>query len=121
MKTTKAHFKTFKKEAQKWIEILSLIDYDVDFYHEEGGEELASCSSYPDARCARIDLNATWPDEIEITDRAIRMAAFHEVCELRFSALCTLAKDRYASEIGIDAEKHAIIRVLENRWFKKCK
>ena len=119
-KTTKKHFKTFTEEARYWVGVFGLVDWDIDFYHSEGNDELACCGAEPEGRCARIDLNTNWPEGIEITDRSLKMAAFHEVCELLFYPLCSLAKDRYISEVAIETEKHAIIRTLENVLFRNA-
>jgi hypothetical protein len=90
----------------------------VDFYHEKGDDELAFCCGDAPNRCARIHLNTNWPKDIEITKSTIRQTAFHEVCELRFCAYHTLASDRYGSEVALNMEKHAIIRMLENVLFR---
>ena len=121
VKTTKKHFRLFKKEAKKWIGRFGLIGWEIDYCHDDGDEHLAACYSSCENRSALLELKKDWPDNEGVDDQAIRLAAFHEVCELFMARLIELSKDRFAPENSIEIEKHAIIRTLENVLFRKDK
>lgn len=121
--TTKKHFEVFKQEGEKWIERFGLNDWRVEFFHGAGNGEVpprdarAFCAWKMEARCAGIHLAAMWPDE-ELTEKAIRRSAFHEVLHILLARIHCLAVMRFLDcSATIDEEVHTIIRRLESGIF----
>jgi len=118
-KTTKADFKLFQTECEKWIDIFGLRDWEVNYMHEEFSEEnRAECYLDLDGRISTIRLNKEWePDEA--SDFKLRKSAFHEVCELLLAPLSINSRMRFIREGEIESSEHYIIRTLENVLFSK--
>lgn len=121
MKTTKAHFKVFKEECQKWIVKWGLIGWCIDFYHEDWSESYSKgkawCKWQLKGRVASLCLNPDWGNGT-FSVKLLRQVAFHEVGHLLLARLHTIAGDRYIDEVEIDEEAHSLIRKLENVVFK---
>ena len=119
---TENDFALFKAEAQKWIDLFGLKDWDVtfDFSHLENSS--AECFVNWHAKCALITLGQ-FPRG-EVTQDDVRRSAFHEVCELLLSDMefTALNEEIPHSERKLMTEvaRHAVIRRLENSVFKSC-
>jgi|GEM_PF-1218156 len=114
------YFKIFKKEVEFWLEKFGLKDWCVFISHEPIGidSEDGACSYEKTSRVATISLNKYTPG-YELTPNLVKLIAFHEVCELLLAPLITLCYLRTFSETELEGEKHAIIRRLENAFFKE--
>ena len=118
MLTTKANFKLFKKEAEKWIDILGLRDWEVHFSHSEfENNDRAGIHVNLNGRITTIGLNKNQTSEFNDLD--IRKWAFHEVCELLIGPLSVNARSRCINEDELEQSEHYIIRTLENVLFPK--
>ena len=118
--TTTKDFKLFKKVVNKWIKRLGLYGWTVEFVHDKSvlGDGMAGILPDLDARTVVFMLASEWP--IIPKKRMIKLVAFHEVAELLLFRLNTLAKGRYVqSQYDIDEEIHNVIKILENRIFKR--
>ena len=120
-KTTKADFKLFKAECERWIGILGLCGYDFEYAHSPTTDEesFAEVTWEVLARSAYINLGDEWMSHYEKTDEKIRECAFHEVLHVFIGKLSNLARARYVKEREIEEEEHAIIRTLESVLFPK--
>ena len=119
MKTTRKHFKIFCDEARKWIKTFGLLDWDISFTHESRINGLASCHSDTVSRRAVLNLEPDWGDRDPVTNKSIRVTAFHEVCELLLAPLSICASTRFnISEDEITESVHTVISVLQNVVFK---
>ena len=120
-KTTKADFKLFKRECEKWIDIFGLHGYEFRYSHEnsEESDTLADVVWETVHRSSHIVLYENWPDCYEKDDYQIRLCAFHEVFHVFIGKLSNLAKARYIKEREVEEEEHAIIRTLERVLFPK--
>ena len=121
MKTTKAHFKIFKTECEKWLDFFSLRSWDVGYQHENSKGNtgwVGWCATSWTDRTATLGLAVDW--DIKPENYEIRKTAFHEVGELLLSRLNTEAiVDRCPTEKdNIAEQRHAIIRRLEHSVFK---
>jgi hypothetical protein len=119
-KTNEKQFKIYKKEVKKWIKIFGLYGWTIKYIHDQPilGDGLAGVLPDLDARTVVFILNEDWV--IPPKKKDIKLVAFHEVMELLLFRLNTLAKARYMqSEYDIDEEIHNIIKIFENRIFKK--
>ncbi len=120
-KTTKKHFKLFKKEAKYWIERLHLNSWRVDILHHvrtdliDGERVLAWCNWTWKYRTSEIYLNKEIGRTARMDAEVLSMAAFHEVCHLLLARLLTNADTnaRPAEEDENIEVTHAIIRRLE--------
>ena len=121
--TTKADFKLFKKESEKWIDIIGLKGFEFRFCHAlfdgDDNSTFADVSWDTAGRCAYINLYKEWPDIYQKNDNEVRIAAFHEVAHVFIGKLGNLARARYIKEREIEEEEHAIIRTLEGILFPK--
>ena len=114
MKTTKKDFKLFKKECTKWIDILGLKDWAIDYEHESIGLDiLAQTCGDTQNRHAFLQLDVAW-DTYPSTPALIKRSAFHEVCELFLMDIRMGLLSRTITEIQVDTMIHQVIRTLEN-------
>lgn len=121
MKTTKKHFKLFKRESKKWIKILGLQGWEVRFKHtpDVGDGNFADARTNSTNRAARLRLNTNWPEGHKLTSKEIRKTAFHEVCHIVMDLVGSCARSRHIMEHEIDEAEHAIIRTLESTLFPR--
>lgn len=116
MKTTAKHFKVFKKEVEKWIPLLGVIDWRIVIEHRDcptGKKNCAWSSIDSSAKSCVVALSKDWSDNKIIRD-TIKRSAFHEVCEVRFSDLDDMLTDRGYPQEKVDNLIHGIIYNLEN-------
>lgn len=123
------YFKMFKEEGEKWANRFGLHDWRIEFFVGN------SCGSYPpgavkvnpearafvtwkmDARAAGVYIERRWVKE-ELTEVAVRRAAFHEINHILIGRLNVLATMRYIDcEDTINEEVHVIIRRMEKAVF----
>lgn len=109
---TQGKFKTFCKEASKWLTILGLSDWEVTFQFDdidnnEFLDEEAWISYNMKGRRATIAL-CVWQSK-ELSDREVKLAAFHEVIHLLLARISIMAKNDHIDDFDIDEENHAII------------
>lgn len=117
-------FGLFQKEAGYWLSYFGLLDWQVVFYHEElsdGG--FAETRMHYVGKCAAIVLsNNSEPDTY--TEERVKLAAFHEVCELMLGSLYGVMEQHIAAARDYDAVArggHDIIRRLENTVYRDLK
>jgi len=116
--TTKKDFEVFKKEADAWLKRFGMLDWRVEYLHNDENEDARGCINWmTDGRLAQIILTITW--DHKPTKRDIQVSAFHEVCELLLGQLRDCAFDRFdITRERIDAATHYAVRTLENVVFK---
>lgn len=121
MKTTKKDFKVFIEEAKKWIGIFGLKDWEVFYMHKEDvSDTRASINVDLNGKIACLYLTPDW-EGWDVDSEAIRMVAFHEVCELLIAPLSINAAARYTSADEIVQATYSIIRTLENVLYKNAR
>ena len=120
-KTTKADFKLFKRECEKWIDIFGLNGYEFRYSHEYAADEesLADVIWEPVSRSVHIRLCENWSDSYKKDDLQVRICSFHEVLHVLIGKLSVLSKSRFILEREVEEEEHAIIRTLEKVLFPK--
>ena len=119
MKTTKKHFKIFKRECRKWIEILGLKDWEFSFHHAEvPGFRNASSEYHITDRYADIYLFPKLHRQ-KATEKVVRMLAFHEICEVVLGPLYVNAIERHVSRAEINESTHTVIVILQNVLYPK--
>ena len=114
-KTTKKDFELFKRECEKWIEFFGLKEYRIEFFHEDIGQTRGQTDDYDHLMVCDIKF----PKELhsETDNGKIKMAAFHEVCEVMLIRVRRMADEYYAFD-RVNREIHTIIRKLENSIYK---
>ena len=124
MKITSKHFELFKAECMKWIGIFGLKDYEIHFEHSDdacGKGNIASCERNCNSRIARLVLCKTWPEGgmCKLSDAAILVSAFEEVCHIFLWSLSSCAHARFVMEHEINEAEHGLIRVLQSVLYPK--
>ena len=128
-KTTKKHFKIFKRECRYWLDRFNLWSWRVDLHHETFSEDSKGNCAWVEAdwqnKTCDISLDIFW-GKYKPTKKRVAVSAFHETCELLLYMLSTEAKvDRSPSvEENLISYRHTIIRRLEKAiwepyWEKK--
>ena len=119
MKTTKKHFKIFKHECRRWIEIFGLKGWEFRYYHAKlGGFKNAACNYHLGDRHAEIYLFPKL-ERIKPTAEQIKLLAFHEICEVFIGPLFANAGARFLMEHEIKESAHVIIITLQNILYSK--
>lgn len=122
-KTTKTQFELFKKECEFWLDYFGLKGWCVEYDHEKYDDGRACCGWKVIGRIAYIRLATEWESyrNNQITEFDIRRCAFHEVCELLFSRITMMAKNKISNyEDAVEEETHNLIRILENTIFRNA-
>ena len=117
MKTTNKDFKLFMDSCDRWVDYFGLLDWEVDYFHEELPGPLAITSAQYKTKAASITMNTEWEDQYK-TDAQIKRCAFHEVCELLLMEFNILARSRYLDEEDIAHAIHTIIQRLTNTVYR---
>ena len=115
MNTSKKDFERFMKECQRWISFWGLFSWRVAYAHKDLPEDNGDAGWNRTGRVVVIRLSKSVDDKSQI-----KMTAFHEIDELRFSRIRDLAMDRFATEADIDEAIHELIRQDENLIYKNC-
>lgn len=116
MKTTKAHFASFKKFCRQYLDLFGLRDWEAFISHTKDEDNRASCTvNGTDHRMVNLNLAKDWDADwgLKITDEEIRKCALHEVLELRMWEIRKMLRVFYSEEV-VDEQIHKIIRTLEN-------
>ena len=118
-KTSKRHFKLFKKECRYWLDKFDLGSWKVVYFHEDVEDSSKGNAAWQSAnwrdRLCSLGLDINWGKNEKPTKKRVAEAAFHEVCELLIYMLRIIA-DFDAKPTGLhDVENynHSIIRRLE--------
>jgi hypothetical protein len=123
--TNDEHFKIFKQECIRWIDIFGLTDWCIDIEHKDKRRltfgARGSCRPVLDNKCAVISLNKEWIGEV--TEKALKRTAFHEVLHILLYRLSWLAErnnymGKEVHEYEISQEVHGIINRMENAFLE---
>lgn len=119
-KTTDYHFQLFKEECQKWLGIFGMKGWRVDYFHSEDIENSrASYSLHLTGRVCSFYLSPKWDKLNPVTDKNVKISAFHEVCHVLLARLVVIGESRFVHADEFNEEAHAIIRILENVLWKE--
>ena len=116
-KTTKKDFELFKKECEKWIEIIGLKDWHI--WYEHGGTDEGNIAEFITDSAGRA-CSIWFADEIsgDKTDYDVKSTAFHEIIEIYMIDLRNMALESCSRE-RVDSATHRVVRMLENVLFPK--
>jgi hypothetical protein len=107
VQTNEKDYKIFQAEFRRWVELLGLGDWALEFEwkHTEGTEALVEATL-----CQRL---ATVVLAKEVQDgRDVKELAKHEAMELLLMPLRVLAMERFSTCPQIDEAVHAVIQRL---------
>jgi len=114
MKTTKRQFALYKKECLRLQPILGLMDWRIQFSHEQLNESvLAEISPNVLARNAILRLTIEIPQALPWTDQDIVRSAKHEMVHLLTARLNYIGGCRWRDESELCEADEGIARVLE--------
>jgi len=119
MKTTAKHFKVFKKEVEKWIPLLGIMDWRIVIEHRnlrDSRDNLAWTLIDSAQKSCTIALSIDWTNNKIVID-TLKRCAFHEVCHIRFAILDDMMTDRGYDQDEVDKIVHGFIYTLENCIF----
>lgn len=123
--TTAEHFEHFTGEAERFISLFGLQDWQVAFHHLPLEDCRANCRFDCQAKQASISLAAEWSQYDALSPEKISKTAFHEVCELLLADMYGAATDVDVSgrlrEERFERTTHAVIRRMENAVFPLLK
>ncbi|HQJ56170.1 MAG TPA: hypothetical protein PLH46_00880 [Caldisericia bacterium] len=109
----------FTKDVTKWLDFFGLNDWFVNISTSASSEDcpedsVAFCSYVCEGKSAGIALI----DRESYFEELVKIAAFHEVCELLLADITFLASERGFSKTIFDIARHSLIRRLESSVFK---
>lgn len=113
MKTTKKQFKLFCDEFKAQVERMGLMEWELRFFLDDIGSNLASLSTSYDGRIASIRLTANWNDPLLLDDNQIKECAKHEAIELLIDDMMTLVRSAFVTKDELDVTGHTLVRRLE--------
>lgn len=117
IKTTKKDFELFKRECQKWINIVGLKDWHIWYEHGKTAEDsIAEYSVGHSGRACVIYFTLGVYEKLSNHD--IKCAAFHEIIEIYMVEIRKMALTTYSYDV-VDEATHRIVRMLENVLFPK--
>ena len=116
--TTKKDFEAFKKEANAWIKKFGLLDWKVEYEHnDENDDSRAVCVTDVPSKLCVITLTVTWDRKPSTLD--IKEHAFHEVCELLLAQIRHVTVNRFDMTLdAVNASFHYVIMSLLNSVYK---
>ena len=118
MQTTRKQFDLYKKTAEMWIKKWGQVSWEVHIVHMNNDmEALATCQADPPGRTALFTFTKYVGKSEGLTDERIKMAGFHETCELLLAPLVIACRDPKSREEELDSERHSVIRRLEHVVF----
>jgi len=110
--TTAKHFEIFKREVDKWLDILSLKRWEIRFeHHDLKDNHLAETQANAENMIAFIRLNTIW-EGTPISNQAVKNSAKHEAMHIFMAKYRYLARHRSTYMGEIDEEEHGIVEVL---------
>lgn len=111
------HLDLFADECRHWIEVLGLTEWECQFGIAElpDGCTSGACVN-TEGRLVEFALAPVLPEHFG--DKEVAQCAFHEVVEgLLLDNLSTLTRSIYTEE-HIEPHRHAVVRRLENAWWR---
>lgn len=113
----------FREEARFWVDVFGLKDWRLSFGFCKNDAQMAGVSYSVVNKSAVLRLNDNWLDgnmggEVIVPERpdvpSVMRCAFHEVAELLLAEIEDVIQEDPKNENRINAERHRIIRRLEN-------
>lgn len=117
MKLNQKHYKIFKDECKKWIDVFGLKEYSVAFeFTKLKGAYATSNPSY-DSKIVTIKLGTNIDDLLDHgkdLDGMVKEWALHEVLHVVLNPIYCLSIARHATRAEIDQAEEGIVVRLTN-------
>lgn len=112
VRTSKRDFQLFKKEFEKWADILDLKSYQLYFYHDPLDGSYARISVDESGKVADIIYSSKLSKTAAEMSSGPASHALHEVLHLLLNRLESLGKERFTGSSEIDDEGERLVRLL---------
>lgn len=112
MKTTTKHFDYFVKECKKALLDFGITGWDITYEHAplDRGEAATSFSLPQRAAVIRLNLEWSWA---KVTEKELKISAWHEVAHFIIARLDLIGRDRYVSETELtDSNEEAVNTII---------
>ena len=116
MKVSDKNYEAFVKECQRWVDFWGLHTWRIVYKKKKMPENNGEADWTRPGRVAVVSI----AEDVDCKSQ-VKMTAFHEIDELRYSRIRDLAMTRFCTENDIDEAIHELIRQDENLIFKNCK
>jgi len=113
VKTTKRQFKLFCDEFKRQAERMGLLEWELRFFQEDIGTNLASFQGQYKDRVGVVRFTEIWDDPLSLSDIQIVEIAKHEAIHLLLWDVTTLGHSRFINEDEIATAEHSLVRRLE--------
>ena len=117
---TRDHFLYFAAAGRLLLDFFHLSDFEISFQFADADEDdprAATLITDFGNRIGSIILYDHW--DRKPTDYNLWLVAFHEVLEVLFSDVSSMASERSWDEVQYDREHHRVIRILEKTVFER--
>jgi hypothetical protein len=115
--TTQKDFGIFKEESIYWIKKLGMLDWE--WFFEWGDiEDRAEVEYDIENTMAQVTFSKNWGD-LNPSPYFIRKCAFHEVMEVFFGTMATIAIKRDFNPSSLVEATHRMIRTMENTFYEE--
>lgn len=113
MKTTAHHFRVFRAEVVRLMNLWAMPLWDLSIRHESIDDRHgADCWMDGPSRKASIRLNTEWGNNRVITDHGIREIARHEAIHLLLAPVTDIGERRFVSLDQWKAGEHELLELL---------
>lgn len=113
MKLSQKHFKLFRIECEKQLELLGLKRWKIYYQFKKLDDSFARSEWKYSGMVATISLATEFPKPFDNLEEQIKQTALHECLEILLAPLTSLAQDRTWDNLIFDKEIHSVIRTLE--------
>ena len=116
VKTTQKQFELFKKYCDKWLDYYELIEWELDYVHEELDDDKAAMAVFMTAhRSGYICLNKKFQYIKPVVSNAdLDNFAEHEILHIYFAKMHTLIERRDIREDEVSEMIHSYIHKQQN-------
>lgn len=116
IKTTKTHYRLFKKWYLYYANKAGLTEWRLDLVHGDCGDAYSTINSNSDGKVVTVCFNEVWCDRsgMALNERSIKATAKHEVNEMLVSDLADLAELRFVTRKEIERTRHTLVRRLDS-------
>jgi hypothetical protein len=114
MKTSKAHFRVFKKEIRRLAKLWKMDGWLIEASHAEiEADRFAEQCTHLEQRKCKLTLNKTWPENGgPITKTVLVDTARHEMVHCIVEPLSSLGWSRFATRPELAQAEHEVLRRL---------
>ena len=113
MKLSQEHFKLFRDECEKYLDLFGLKSWRVFYELKRLKDSFGNAQWKYAGRVATITLATDFPKPFDSLEEQIKQTALHECLEILLAPISSMAGDRHFDQIDFEKEIHSVIRTLE--------